>query len=90
MDAAQLILQNDDVEYVTDSQTFQSYIEGFGVLLEVLFGPTAPFVTRYREDLIPQLRALCGTIQQSIEFSQWPTIYLLIMVAIWRDTNAYW
>ena len=90
MDAAQLILQNDDVEYVTDSQTFQSYIEGFGVLIEVLFGPTAPFVTRYREDLIPQLRALCGSIKQSIEDAQRPTIYLLIMVAVWRDTNAYW
>ena len=90
MDAAQLILQNDDVEYVGDSQTFQSYVEGFGVLLEVLFGPTAPFVARYREDLVPQLRALCGTIKQTIEVTQEPTIYLLIMVTIWRYTNAYW
>ncbi len=90
VDAAQMVLRNNDVPRILHDMDFVSTIRSYYVLLLTVLGPHSRVAIAYRDVLLPQVDDLARIIRQRSHDDVFRrTMYMTVLLYIWRVTEAF-
>ncbi len=90
IDAAQMVLRNNDVPLISHDLDFLSTIRSHHVLLVTVLGGHSHVVTACRDVLLPQVEDLTRIIRQRAHNDVMRrTLHMTVLLCIWRVTEAF-
>jgi hypothetical protein len=90
IDAAQMVLRNNDVPLILHDLDFSSAIRSHCVLLVTVLGSHSRVVTACRDVLLPQVEDLTRIIRQRSHAEvMLRTLWMAVLLCIWRVTEAF-